>query len=60
VQFNREASQTRAYYAAKNATPRAARPDPSLRKERLFRMTIKLHHYRTEAQLDSEPAAPVD
>jgi hypothetical protein len=27
----------------KNATHRAARPDPSLRKERSFRMTIKLH-----------------
>jgi hypothetical protein len=44
VQFDREASQTRDYCVAKNATHRAARPDPSLRKERLFRMTIKLHH----------------
>src|SRR6202050_5085843 len=42
----REASQTRDYCVAKNATRRAARPDPSLRKERLFRMTIKLHHYQ--------------
>jgi hypothetical protein len=45
VQFGREASQTRDYCVAKNATHRAARPDPSLRKERLLRMTIKLHHY---------------
>jgi hypothetical protein len=46
VQFGEEASQTRDYCVAKNATLRAARPDPSLRKERLFRMTIKLHHYQ--------------
>jgi hypothetical protein len=40
------------------ATHRAARPDPlgklgagsSLRKERLLRMTIKLHHYRELAE----------
>ena len=47
----KEASQTRNYWVAKNATPRraslaqgglpcAARPDPSLRKERLLGMTI--------------------
>jgi len=29
-----EASHTRAYAAARNAAVRAARPDPSLRKER--------------------------
>jgi hypothetical protein len=46
VQFDREASQTRGYCVAKNATHRAARPDPSLRKERLFRMTIELQHYQ--------------
>ena len=40
VQFDREASQTRGYCVAKNATHRAARPDPSPRKVRLFRMTI--------------------
>ena len=40
----KEASQTRDYCVAKNATLRAARPDPSLRKKRLFRMTIKLGH----------------
>ena len=49
VQFDREASQTRGYCVAKNAPHRAARPDPSLRKERLFRMTIKLHHYQGAA-----------
>jgi hypothetical protein len=37
---DREASQTRDYCVAKYATQRAARPDPSLRKERLLRMTI--------------------
>jgi hypothetical protein len=53
VQFDEEASQTRDYCVAKNATVRAARPDSlgklgtgsSLRKERLLRMTIKLHRY---------------
>ena len=45
VQFEREASQTRDYCVAKNATQRAARPDSSPREERLFGMTIKLHHY---------------
>ncbi len=34
---DREASQTRDYCVAKYATLRAARPDPSLRKERLLR-----------------------
>jgi hypothetical protein len=34
--FDKEASQTRDYWVAKNATLRAARPDPSLRKERLL------------------------
>jgi hypothetical protein len=33
------------YCVAKNATIRTVRPDPSLRKKRLFRMTIKLSHY---------------
>ena len=42
VQFDREASQTRDYCFAKDATHRAARPDPSLRKERLLGTTIKL------------------
>jgi len=45
VQFDKEASRTRDYWVAKNVTLRAARPDPSPRKERLLRMTIKLHHY---------------
>jgi hypothetical protein len=42
AQFDKEASQTRNYCVAKNATHRAARLDASLRKERLLRMTIKL------------------
>jgi hypothetical protein len=41
-QSDKEASQTRDYCVAKNATQRAARPDPSRREERLLRMTIKL------------------
>jgi hypothetical protein len=45
VQFGKEASRTRDCCVAKNATLRAARPDPSPRKERLLRMTSKLHHY---------------
>jgi hypothetical protein len=44
VQFDKEASQTRDYCGAKDAPQRAARPDFSLRQERLFRMTGKLHH----------------
>jgi hypothetical protein len=47
VQFGEEASQTRDYCVAKNATLRAARPDPSLRKERAFRMTIKRHRWQS-------------
>ena len=39
VQFDMEASQTRDYSVAQRATVRAARPDPSLRKERSFGMT---------------------
>jgi hypothetical protein len=34
-QFDKEASRTRDYCAGKNAALRAARPDPSLRKERV-------------------------
>jgi len=53
VQFQKEASQTRDLCVAKGAPRRAARPDSlgklgtgsSLRKERLLRMTTKLHHY---------------
>src|SRR5579872_2256759 len=41
VDGDREASQTRDYCVAKYATHRAARPDPSLRKERLLGMTVK-------------------
>src|SRR5580658_7837669 len=36
---DKEASQTRDCCVAKSAAHRAARPDPSRRKERLFRMT---------------------
>src|SRR5436853_6793480 len=49
VQFDKVASQTRDYCVARNATLRAARPDPSMRQERLFRMTIKPHHHRMPA-----------
>jgi len=45
-QFEEEARQTRDSGVAKNATLRAARPDPSLRKSGLLRMTIKLTHHR--------------
>jgi hypothetical protein len=38
-QFDKEAIQTRGYGVATNATLRADRPDPSLRKKRLLRMT---------------------
>jgi hypothetical protein len=41
AQFYKEASRTRDYCVAKDAPQRAVRPDPSLRKERLLRMTIK-------------------
>ena len=44
---DKEAIQTRDYCVAKNATQRAARPDPSRRKERLLRMTINLARYTT-------------
>jgi hypothetical protein len=43
--LNREASQTRDYSVAKNATVRAARPDPSLRKRGSLGMTIELWCY---------------
>jgi hypothetical protein len=39
--IKKEASQTRDLCVAKNATRRAARPDPSLRKNRLLGMTIE-------------------
>jgi hypothetical protein len=53
VQFEKEASQTRDYCVAENTTHRAARPDPSLRKRRLFRMTTKLHHYPSRKLRDN-------
>jgi hypothetical protein len=58
-QFDKEASQTRYYCVAKNATQRAARPDPSLRKKRLFRMTIKLTHYRQRIFLEQRWGAVI-
>ena len=48
MQFDKEASQTRDYWVAENATLRAARPDSSPRKERLFGMTIELLEERAE------------
>jgi hypothetical protein len=41
-EFGKEAIQTRDYCVAKNATHRADRPDPSLRKERMLGMTSKM------------------
>jgi hypothetical protein len=52
VPFDKEASRTRDYCVAKDATQRAARPDPSPRKERLLRMTIELHHYQRLPVID--------
>src|SRR5438034_9209539 len=46
LQLGKEVTQKRDYCVARIATLRAARPDLSLRKERLLRMTLKLHHYR--------------
>ncbi|MFZ0436749.1 MAG: hypothetical protein WAL76_01415, partial [Candidatus Sulfotelmatobacter sp.] len=53
-QGDKEASQTRDLCVApllnkSIATYRAARPDPSLRKERLLRMTIQLNYERTNS-----------
>jgi hypothetical protein len=52
VQFDREASQARDCCGANRAPHRAARPDPSLRKRGLFRMTIELHTTRVCQGLD--------
>jgi hypothetical protein len=41
-----QAATRRRASLAQGRLRRATRPDPSLRGERLFRMTIKLHHYR--------------
>jgi hypothetical protein len=45
VQFDKEARQTRDYCVARSATHRAARPDPSRRKERLLGLTNHLHRW---------------
>lgn len=56
-QFYKDASQTRDYCIAKNAMHRAARPDPSFRKERSLRMTSNYARsfaaQRTRAQDDN-------
>jgi hypothetical protein len=45
VEFDKEASQTRDYCVAKDATRRAARPGSFAAQRRLLRMTGKLLHY---------------
>jgi hypothetical protein len=45
-QFDKEASQARGSCVANNATLRAARPDPSLRKRGSFRMTSRLENQK--------------
>ncbi|MGB9491714.1 MAG: hypothetical protein WCA92_14730, partial [Terriglobales bacterium] len=45
AQFEKEASQTRDYCVANTETLHAARLDPSLRKNRLLGVTIKLSYY---------------
>jgi len=45
-QVDKEASQTRDDCVARNATLRAARPDPSRRKSGLLRMTIAQNKMR--------------
>jgi hypothetical protein len=54
TQIDKEASQTRDYCVAKNATLRAARPDSSRRKKRLFGMTIKIVTMASLKQRDLE------
>jgi hypothetical protein len=46
MQFDKKASQTRAYCSASTAPDRAARLDPSRRKNGLLKMTTELHRYR--------------
>jgi len=55
VQCDKEASQTRDFCGAKGAPLRAARPDPSLRKGGLLRMTSKLRHYLGDLSRDMRP-----
>src|SRR5580698_7782286 len=47
TQSDKEASQTRGCCGEKNVPHRAARPDSSPRKKRLFGLTIRLHTYLT-------------
>jgi hypothetical protein len=56
-QDNKQASQTRDRCVAQNATLRAARPDPSLRKRRLLRMTIELYT-NDQRRKTSRPTGP--
>jgi hypothetical protein len=60
VKFDMEASQMRGYWIAKNAILRADRPDSSLRKKRLFGMTIliALHDSCMTRQSDIFDDAP--
>ena len=46
-----DASRTHDYSVAKNATVRAARPDPSLRKSGLLRIRMELISQRWESGL---------
>jgi polysaccharide biosynthesis/export protein len=52
---NKEASRTRDYCVAKGTTQRAARPDPSLRKKRLFGMTSNYPLATKDGQRQSRP-----
>ena len=52
VRLEKEASPTRDSCLAECARFRAARPDPSLRKERLLGITIKLHRNRKLQKID--------
>jgi len=58
-QFGKEAGQTRVCCVAKNATPRAARPDPSLRKGGSLRMTNQTDPLRRFQNRPPSNSAPV-
>ncbi|MGB9492969.1 MAG: hypothetical protein WCA92_21085 [Terriglobales bacterium] len=57
LNLKKEASLTRDYGSQTTATLRAACPDPSLRKDRLLGMTIKLKHYQRGVVLRPSAAA---
>jgi hypothetical protein len=48
--------EIRDYWVAKNATRRADRSDPSLRKERWFRMTSELQSAKNAGRNDNQIA----